>query len=208
MAYVVWKVIDGYGPYAYLYESVWVDGRSRVRHLEYLGRWRGEDANSVKPGSVVHTPDGQEVRVPDFSPSVRRHLGSRLVELVHPGAETDLGSRPKGMVATGAEAGLGSNSAAELGSSPDDVDGDLGSRRGAEPDPVGDGAEPRPTPVRPRRLSDGSWGVLSQRPLAPGDPVMVSTTAGQSWIATVTEVLEPVQQGYVARASGRPQSSR
>ena len=56
MAYVVWKIIDGHGPHAYLYESVWVDGRSRVRHLGYLGRWRREGADSVKPGSVVYAP--------------------------------------------------------------------------------------------------------------------------------------------------------
>ena len=210
MAYVVWKVIDGHGPYAYLCESVWVDGRSRVRHLGYLGRWRGEGADSVKPGSVVYAPDGQEVRVPDFSPSVRRRLGSRLNAPADPRPEANLGSRPDGAVSTGAEASLGSSSkpdlggssAADLGSSPDDANGHLTSR-----DPAGD-AEPLPTPVRPHRLSDDSWGVLSQRPLAPGDLVMVNTASGQSWTATVTEVLEPVQRGYVARTSGRPQPRR
>ncbi len=219
MAYVVWKVIDGHSPYAYLCESVWVDGRSRVRHLGYLGRWRGEGADSVKPGSVVYAPDGQEVRVPDFSPSVRRRLGSRLNASADPGPEANLGSRSDGEVSTGAEAGLGSSSepdlggssAADLGSSPDDANGHLTSRDpagDAEPDPVGGGAEPLPTPVRPHRLSDDSWGVLSQRPLAPGDLVMVNTASGQSWTATVTEVLEPVQRGYVARTSGRPQPRR
>ena len=223
MAYVVWKVINGHGPYAYLYESVWVNGRPRVRHLRYLGPWREEGPDPLMPGSVVLAPDGREVRVPEFSPSVLRHLGSRPDAPVDPGpevslgsrsdgaaatgAETGLGSRCDGAAATGAEAGLGSSSrpdlgsrsAAGLGSRSDDTNKDLGSRNPAA------GAEPLPTPVRPHRLSDDSWGVLSQRPLAQGDLVMVSTASGKSWTATVTEVLEPVQRGYVARTSGRPQ---
>ena len=207
MAYVVWKVINGHGPYAYLCESVWVDGRPRVRHLRYLGPWREEGPDQVKPGSVVHTPDGREVRVPDFSPSVRRRLGSRPDAPVDPVPEARLGSRSDGGAATGAEAGLGSSPrpdlgssfAAELGSRSDDTNEDLGSRNQAA------GAQPLPTPVRPHRLSDDSWGVLSQRPLAQGELVMVNTASGKRWTATVTEVLEPVQRGYVARTSGRPQ---
>ena len=201
MAYVVWKMINGHGPYAYLCESVWVDGRPRVRHLRYLGPWREEGPDPLKPGSVVLAPDGREVRVPDFSPSVRRRLGSRSDWAGATGAEADLGSssRPD----------LGSRSAAELGSRSDDANEDLGSRNpaaGAGPDPVAAAAEPVPTPVRPHRLSDDSWGVLSQRPLAQGDLVMVTTSSGKSWTATVTELLEPIQRGYVARTSGRPQS--
>ena len=221
MAYVVWKVINGCGPYAYLCESDWVEGKPRVRHLRYLGPWREEGPDPLKPGSVVHAPDGQQIQVPDFSPSVRRRLGSRPDAPVDPvpeaslgsrsdgaaatGAEAGLGSRSDGAAATGAEAGLGSSSAAELGSRSDDTNEDLGSRNpAAGADPVA-GAEPLPTPVRPHRLSDDSWGVLSRRPLAQGDLVMVNTASGKSWTATVTEVLEPAQRGYVARTSGRPQ---
>ena len=207
MAYVVWKVINGHGPYAYLYESVWVNGRPRVRHLRYLGPWREEGPDPLMPGSVVLAPDGREVRVPAFSPSVLRRLGSRPDAPADPVPEASLGSRFDGAAATGAEASLGSSSrpdlgsrsAAELDNQYNNTNEDLGSRSPAA------GAEPVPTPVRPYRLSDDSWGVLSQRPLAQGDLVMVSTASGKSWTATVTEVLEPVQRGYVARTSGRPQ---
>ena len=62
MAYVIWKIHRGYGPYAYLRESVRVDGKVRARHICYLGRYGGEDAAAAQasdalwPGSVVTTP--------------------------------------------------------------------------------------------------------------------------------------------------------
>ena len=61
-----------------------------------------------------------------------------------------------------------------------------------------------PAPARPHRLPDGAWGVVSPRPLARGDLVTVTTSGGQCWTATVTEVLEQTERGTVARTSGRP----
>ena len=49
--------------------------------------------------------------------------------------------------------------------------------------------------------------VLSEEPLATGDPVEVTTASGLAWAATVTEVLEPTPRGFVARTSGRPRGS-
>ena len=89
MAYVVWKMRGGHGPYAYLYESVWRDGRSRTKFLGYLGRYGGSGAEGVEPGSIVVDPYGWEVRVPPFSPSVLRQMAA-----LGGGGDPDLGSRP------------------------------------------------------------------------------------------------------------------
>jgi len=191
MAYVVWKMIRGCGPYAYLCESVWSDGRSRMRHLGYLGRWGGEGDDRVEPGMVV--------RGPDFSPSVRRLLGGRLAA-----AAGDLGGRADRAEATGAEADLGGRTEDGLATTVEgqaatpvaDAGSDVGSDVGSE--------KSAPVTVRPHRLPGGAWGVLSTAPLAVGDLVQVRTASGSTWTATVSELLEPTPRGFVARTSGRP----
>ena len=290
MPFVVWKMINGHGPYAYLRQSVWRDGQSKTVHLGYLGCWAGasgasaDGSDAIVPGSVVIAPDGQEVRVPEFSPSILRRLGTSPVELAdelgtsstgpsegdlgtsspEPAdglgtspagpSEGDLGTSPSepadglgtspagpsegdlgtsspepadglGTSPTGpSEGDLGTSSpepADGLGTSPTGPsEGDLGTSPSEPADGLGTSpagpsegdlgiGEPvpvasAPAPARPLRLPDGSWGVLSREPLAVGDQVRVTTSGGQSWTATVTEVLETTERGAAARTSGRP----
>ena len=294
MAYVAWKIIKGHGPYAYLRQSVWRDGQSKTVHLGYLGLWAGasgapaDGSDAIVPGSVVIAPDGQEVRVPEFSPSLLRRLGASPVEpadglgtsppdpaaadpgasvspLETPDPEAGLGTSPpesagglgtsspgssEGGLGTSppepagglgtsspgsSEGGLGTSptepagglgtsspgsSEGGLGTSPTEPAGGLGTSPagssegglGTSPtEPAGGlGTSPpvpvasAPTPARPLRLPDGSWGVLSTEPLAVGGQVRVTTSGGQSWTATVTEVLETTERGVTARTSGRP----
>ena len=244
MAYVVWKLQGGNGPYAYLYESVWQDGKSRTRYVGYLGRFGGEGPGSVRPGSVVVGPDGKDLVVPAFGPAVLRQLaaagrdlGSRAAggepdlgsrseaaagrELGSrsAGAEPDLGSRSLPGGATGREAGLGSRAgdgSGELGSRPDGAPSELGSRSGDGPEAgydagpeadLGSRSQPGPpTAARPHRLPDGSWGVVCREEVAVGDEIQVRTSGGQSWLATVVEVIEHGPRGIVARASRGPVS--
>ena len=244
MPFVVWKMINGHGPYAYLRQSVWRDGQSKTVHLGYLGCWAGasgasaDGSEAIVPGSVVIAPDGQEVRVPEFSPSILRRLGTSPVELADelgtsstgpsegelgtssPEPADGLGTSPAGP----SEGKLGtspSESADGLGTSPaGPSEGDLGTSPSEPADGLGTSpagpsegdlgiGEPvpvasAPAPARPLRLPDGSWGVLSREPLAVGDQVRVTTSGGQSWTATVTEVLETTERGAAARTSGRP----
>ena len=226
MAHVVWKFVRGMGPYAYLRQSVRVDGRVRTRELGYLGCWRPDGTGTVNPGSVVPGPGGEEVRVPEFSPSIQRRLPTtappgpegRLPTTEPPSAELPGKELPTTdpMVADGelpttpAGAGTGLPTtdsvalAEELPITCAGPEEELPTTvAGARAEPA-----PEPAPVRPHRLSDGSWGVVSQQQLAMGDLVTVTTASGQSWTATVTEVLEPVRRGFVARTSGRPQPRR
>ena len=255
MPFVVWKMINGHGPYAYLRQSVWRDGQSKTVHLGYLGCWAGasgasaDGSDAIVPGSVVIAPDGQEVRVPEFSPSILRRLGTSPSEPAdglgtsspEPAdglgtsptgpSEGDLGTSPSepadglGTSPTGpSEGDLGTSSpepADGLGTSPTGPsEGDLGTSPSEPADGLGTSptgpsegdlgiGEPvpvasAPAPARPLRLPDGSWGVLSREPLAVGDQVRVTTSGGQSWTATVTEVLETTERGAAARTSGRP----
>ena len=48
MAYVRWKLINGYGPYAYLQESYCEGGEVRTRHVDYLGT-----TGDFAPGAIV-----------------------------------------------------------------------------------------------------------------------------------------------------------
>jgi len=42
MTKVAWKTISGYGPYAYLQESVWLGGgKVTSKHIAYLGKLGG-----------------------------------------------------------------------------------------------------------------------------------------------------------------------
>ena len=237
MAYVVWKVQGGNGPYAYLYESVWQDGKSRTRYVGYLGRFGSEGPGTVRPGAVVVGPDGRDLVVPAFGPAVLRQLAAAGRDLGSrsAGAEPELGSRSPGAAGgelgsrseaadpTGLEAELGSrlsDGQSELGSRPDSASGvELGSRSddgyaqlgsrsdGGADEHLGSGSQPRPpTAARPHRLPDGSWGVVCREEVAVGDQVQVRTAGGESWLATVAEVLEHGPRGIVARASRGPAS--
>lgn len=56
---IVWKYIKGYGPYAYLQESVRDGDSVTSKHVAYLGRAGG----SLVPGAVVDV-EGKNVTVP------------------------------------------------------------------------------------------------------------------------------------------------
>ena len=225
MAYVAWKIIKGHGPYAYLRQSVWRDGQSKTVHLGYLGLWAGasgapaDGSDAIVPGSVVIAPDGQEVRVPEFSPSLLRRLGASPVEPADglgtsppDPAAADPGASVSPLETPDPEAGLGTSPpepAGGLGTSPaGSSEGGLGTSPTEPADGLGTSSPvpvaSAPTPARPLRLPDGSWGVLSTEPLAVGGQVRVTTSGGQSWTATVTEVLETTERGVAARTSGRP----
>ena len=183
--------------------------------MRNLGQFGADGPGAVQPGSVVVGPDGKDLVVPAFGPGVRRplaasgavpaRLGSRS-EAVDSG---ELGSRSSTAGATGPEAELGSRpegGPGQLGSRFDPASGsDLGSRSGDGADADLGSRSPAPTPAsaRPHRLPDGSWGILSQEEVAPGDQVQVRTPGGQSWLATVVEVFERRPRGTVARVFGR-----
>ena len=151
MAYVAWKIIKGHGPYAYLRQSVWRDGQSKTVHLGYLGLWAGasgapaDGSDAIVPGSVVIAPDGQEVRVPEFSPSLLRRLGASPVEPADglgtsppDPAAADPGASVSPLETPDPEAGLGTSppeSAGGLGTSPaGSSEGGLGT---SPPEPAG-----------------------------------------------------------------------
>ena len=131
-----------------------------------------------------------------------------------PAGPAQLGSRPG--TADGGDSGpdLGNRSAgaaADLGSRSEDGPGKLGSR----PDGGAEDLGSRPdvsaqVSARPHRLPDGSWGVFSREKVAPGDQVQVQvrTAGGQSWVATVVEVVEQGPRGTVARARSGPRPER
>ena len=244
MAYVVWKMHGGNGPYAYLRESVRVDGKVRPRHICYLGCFREGDPGSVRPGSVVTAPTGESVRVPEFNPAVLRRLRPAPAEDSAAGLRTtrpDLADGDLVTMDSPTEAGLGTTAPAnihtQLGttapeSSPTGAEAYLGTTTESPPllgttdtaeylgttqaaDARSLGSTPavgyeegrttsRLATARPRRLSDRSWGIISQEQLRVGDQVQVTTSGGESWTARVIEVLERSQRGSVARTTGRP----
>lgn len=61
---IAWKTINGYGPYAYLQESVWVGGTPTTKHVAYLGKY----ATAAPAGSIIMpghhiTHDGERTLV-------------------------------------------------------------------------------------------------------------------------------------------------
>ena len=205
MAYVTWKLIDGRGPYAYLRQSVRVEGRVTTRHLGYLGRWCADGSGAVNPGSVVTTPDGQEVRVPQFPPALLKRLGTTAESP----AEKELGTTDDVHPATAPHTGRGPcrhGALEDLGTTEAKTTADnLGTTSDSGGASDGNTA---PIPVRPYALPDGSWGVRSQAPLALGDLVIVTTSYGEQWTATITEVLARNREEFVARSTGRPKRTR
>ncbi len=70
---VAWKTINGYGPYAYLQQSVWMGGGKVVsKHIEYLGKL---GSGTLLPGGFVEHK-GEDVLVPAVGPETLDELGS------------------------------------------------------------------------------------------------------------------------------------
>lgn len=225
MAFAVWKMIRGKGPYAYMRQSVRVEGKVRTRHLGYLGYWNADGSGTISPGSVVAGPDGRPVVVPRFTPLMLSQLGitAEDLEAVLGTTGAEVRAEPLG---TTAPSGTGESLGTTTYPSPDGGDQETGTTKegpdtllgttdpGAYSDETGitsggdspaQGA-PAPIPVNPYLLPDNSWGVLSQEQLAVGDLVTVRTRSGKSWMATVTEIMKPVHRGFVARTSRPPHS--
>ena len=95
MVKVAWKVINGYGPYAYLQESVKNDGKVTSKHIAYLG---AAGKNGLIPGKNFNVPpsedfDGARIMVP--------FVGEETVDALKPGPLAAIQSM-KAQVETGA----------------------------------------------------------------------------------------------------------
>ena len=177
MAYVVWKIINGKGPYAYLRKSERVDGRVRTRHLGYLGYWSADGGGTVGPGSVVSGPNGEQVVVPGFSPSMLRRLGATAAEVAGALATTSedsdcaLATTPESPSATTSEepksplATTVSDAERPLATTAEEAESPLATTSEEAASPLATTGQEEPgvpaqaTPVRPHRLPDGTWGV-------------------------------------------------
>ena len=93
-----------------------------------------------------------------------------------------------------------------------------------EPDPqkppVETGGAPEPDPKkaliegwRPRQLDNGKWGAVLEGPRVaelpkndrlPGTPIRVTDKNDNSWITTLTEVIDKTDTTMVVTNSGRP----
>ena len=77
MAKVSWKTIKGYGPYAYLQESVWVGGTSITKHIAYLGKFggiaSGTSGGGLFPGHHISWA-GQRIIVPKVGADLKGQL--------------------------------------------------------------------------------------------------------------------------------------
>ncbi len=81
MAKVAWKTINGFGPYAYLQESVWLgEGKVLTKHIAYLGKWGAfaEDFGSVAviPGAFLKHA-AEKVEVPQIPDEVKKTLNPK-----------------------------------------------------------------------------------------------------------------------------------
>ena len=79
MVKIAWKVINGYGPYAYLQESVKEGGKVTSKHIAYLG---AAGKNGLIPGKIFTVPpsedfDGARMMVP--------FVGEETVDALKPG---------------------------------------------------------------------------------------------------------------------------
>ena len=63
MANIAWKVINGYGPYAYLQQSVRIGDKVISKHLQYLGGAGG--GSMMRPGKSI-SYQGDPVFAPPF----------------------------------------------------------------------------------------------------------------------------------------------
>ena len=75
MAHVVWKVVNGYGPYASVHDSVWAGGgKVAGKYLAYLGSMGGVgDYGGVFPGHHI-TYDGKRLLIRDVDPALKKKL--------------------------------------------------------------------------------------------------------------------------------------
>ena len=88
MVKVAWKVVNGYGPYAYLQESVKTGDKVMSKHIAYLGKAGiGKDGVAVIPGKNFNAPASG-----DFPG------GRLLIPLVGEEAEAQLKPKPKAFV--------------------------------------------------------------------------------------------------------------
>ena len=61
MVKVAWKVINGYGPYAYLQKSVKSKGKVTSKHIAYLGAaGLGKDGIALVPGKHFNAPPAED----------------------------------------------------------------------------------------------------------------------------------------------------
>ena len=89
MVKVAWKVINGYGPYAYLQHSVKTEGAVSSKHLAYLGKaGLSKDDVALIPGKHFNAPAAE-----DFA------AGRIKVPLVGDKTEASLKPKPKALVA-------------------------------------------------------------------------------------------------------------
>ena len=87
MTKVAWKTISGYGPYAYLQESVWLGGgKVTSKHIAYLGKLGGlaggGAGGSLFPGHHISW-EGSRINVPPVDPDIKAGLkSSALIKVV------------------------------------------------------------------------------------------------------------------------------
>jgi len=87
MTKVAWKTISGYGPYAYLQESVWLGGgKVTSKHIAYLGKLGGlaggGAGGSLFPGHHISW-EGSRINVPSVDPDIKADLKpSALIKVV------------------------------------------------------------------------------------------------------------------------------
>ena len=109
--YVVWKTVNGYGPYAYVQESVSKNGKSTTKHVAYLGKL-GDDADGYRvrlspgrsfslTGSKVVIPEVPEEVMAEVNVSPRarsaRNLGTTALG---ERASTSLSAKPRKVTAS------------------------------------------------------------------------------------------------------------
>ena len=104
MVKIAWKVINGYGPYAYLQESVKNNGKVTSKHIAYLG---AAGKNGLVPGKNFTVPpsedfEGVRLMVP--------FVGEETVDALKPGplaaiqcmkAQVEAGAAKKDIVVPG-----------------------------------------------------------------------------------------------------------
>ena len=88
MVKVAWKVVNGYGPYAYLQESVKSGGKVTSNHIAYLGKaGLGKDGVVVIPGKSFNAPaagtfPGGRILIPPVGDDAQSQLKPKPKALV------------------------------------------------------------------------------------------------------------------------------
>ena len=116
MVKVAWKVINGYGPYAYLQQSVKAGGKVTSKHLAYLGK---AGAGGLVPGKhfvLAATADhpGGRLRVPFVGDETESALKPKpLAAVQYLEAQSKAGLPAKDIIAGLAKPGAASGAAAQ-----------------------------------------------------------------------------------------------